>query len=68
MKAWIDAENAAQAIAFPFHIVFNRSEAVELNENNAHEVLRAAEGSYRDYTWRVEKVREGVYIVEGTQK
>lgn len=68
MKAWIDAENAAQAVAFPFQIVFNRNEAVEMRENNAHEVLRAAESSYRDYKWEMVRVREGVYIVEGTKR
>ena len=68
MKAWIDAENKAEAVTFPFQIVFNRHEAVELKENNAHELLRAAEGNYREYRWEMVKVREGVYIVEGIQK
>jgi hypothetical protein len=62
MKAWLHAENRARESAFPFHIVFNRHEAIELTENNAHEVLRAAESSFSNYRWEMVKLRDSIYI------
>jgi hypothetical protein len=70
MKAWLHAEDHARQIAFQYQIVFDRQQAAEMTENNAHEVMRGAERDYPEYTWEIVKVSAGrnVFVVEGTQK
>ena len=69
MKAWLYAEDHAKSIKFPYRIVFERNQAVEMTENNAHEVMRGAEGQNPEYTWELVKVHgRNMYVVEGTRK
>jgi len=69
MKAWLFAEGHARQSSFPDMIVFDRKQAAEMIENNAHEVIRGAERDYPDYTWKMVKVPSGnLFVVEGTKK
>jgi hypothetical protein len=68
MKAWLHAQDQAKPLVFGYRQVFNRTEAAEMTENNAHEVMRGAEDSYPEYRWEMVKVSGNLFIVEGTQK
>lgn len=69
MKAWLYAQDRARQNTFQFQIVFDRNQAIEMAENNAHEVMRGAEGQYPEYQWELVKVSDiGLFIVEGTRK
>jgi len=69
MKAWMFAEDAATPVGFPIKIVYRREEAAELAENNAHEVMRAAETNFPDYNWEMVKVpNRNAFVVEGNKK
>jgi hypothetical protein len=40
-----------------------------MTENNAHEVMRAAEDAYREYSWEMVKIPDtNLFVVEGTKK
>lgn len=50
-------------------VVHNRSDAIEMRENNAHELMRKAESTRPAYTWEMVKIpTSGLFIVEGTKK
>ena len=50
-------------------IVFDRKQATEMLENNAHKVMRGAERDHPDYTWEMVKVpSSNSFVVEGTKK
>jgi hypothetical protein len=70
MKAWLFAQDRARQATFGYQPVFKRSEASEMSEHDAHELMRAAEDAYRDYTWSVERVgiTSDLFVVEGTLK
>ncbi len=70
MKAWLYPEGLAKKSAFGYEMVFDRRKAAELTENNAHEVMRAAERDYPKYSWASVKIQDGrnLYVVEGTKK
>lgn len=69
MKAWMFAEDAATPPGFPIKMVYRREEAVELAENNAHEVMRAAEINFPAYRWAMVKLpNSNAFVVEGDKK
>ena len=69
MKAWVRSENRAESIAGEYKIVFSRSDAIEMKENNAHELMRHAENTHPEYAWEMVKIpSSGLFIVEGTKK
>ena len=69
MKAWLFAGDHARQTSFPDMIVFDRKQASEMREYNAHEVMRGAERDYPDYTWEMVKVpSRDLFVVEGTKK
>ena len=68
MKSWLRAEDRAESVAGEYRIVFNRSDAIEMRENNAHELMRKAESAHPEYTWEIVKIpSSGLFIVEGTK-
>jgi hypothetical protein len=68
MKAWLYAQDRAGQSLVPIQIVFNRNQAIEMTENNAHEMMRAAESTHPQYTWGMVGVGCNLFIVEGTEK
>jgi hypothetical protein len=69
MKAWLYAKDRAQSIMGEYQIVFDRNAAVEFTENNAHELMRAAENQFKEYRWEmVQLPQSGRFIVEGTKR
>lgn len=69
MKAWLHAQDRAESVAGEYRIVFSRNEAIEMTEHDAHELMRAAENSFPEYSWKMMKIpSSGLFIVEGTKK
>jgi hypothetical protein len=69
MKAWLRAEDRAEYITGEYKIVLNRGDAVEMRENNAHELMRKSENTHPEYTWEmVKSPGTGLFVVEGTKK
>jgi len=69
MKAWLDVEDRGKRIAGEYRIVFNQNDAAKMTENNAHELMRAAENAFPKYAWEMVKIPDSAqFIVEGTEK
>jgi hypothetical protein len=69
MKAWLNAEDHGSPTAGGFQLVFDRKAAAEMKENSAHEIMRAAERAYPDYSWEIVRIpSSNFFVVEGTQK
>jgi hypothetical protein len=62
MKAWLHPK-------FPT-IVFDRKDAAEVSENEAQELMSAANRAHPERTWALVKVPDGrnLFVVEGTPK
>jgi hypothetical protein len=68
MKAWLFAGDHARQTSFPDMIVFDRQQASEMKEYNAHEVMRRAERDYPAYTWEMVKIpSRNLFVVEETK-
>lgn len=67
-KAWLLPQDQGRPESGQLRLVFNQSEAAEMNNANAQQTMRAATTSYPDYTWAMVEVRQGVFVVEGDKK
>jgi hypothetical protein len=64
-KAWLYVPDRGTQIEGGYTIVYEQSKAVEMSENNAREVMKAAQKGYPEYTWEV--IPSGnQFVVEGT--
>ena len=67
-KSWLFTEDGGIPLEGKFQVVFRRQQATEMTYGNAHQLMRAAEKGYRNYTWELIKIDDNSFIVEGTEK
>ena len=69
MKSWLHVADRGNAITGEFRLVFDPNQAVEMTENNAHELMRRAQVVAPEYTWEMVRIpSSNLFVVEGTRK